>query len=573
MKFKKILVLIIIAIISLSLISCDFIKDKVVIETDGKNSELKYLITEEGQVVLPLTNFNTLNPLITENSYYFYFSKLIFEGLFDFDENLMPYPSLASDYSISEDGKTMTIKLQESVLWHDGEELTSEDVAFTINTLKFANNDTTYKKMLANSINSIVPSDINKIIDIKIIDKYTMNIIFSNAFGNNMEMLTFPIIPMHIFNGSKTQNYKKALEVENYNPIGTGPYKFIKYDKFKSISLERNLNYRNGKPNIENIVGKVLDDEELILTAFETGQISFAKAKEVDWDKYKNNNRVRVVEFVSNNYEFLGFNFDKEIFSGENGLAIRKAIYYGINRQDIIKKVLLGHGTQIDVPINPISYLIGNSANTYGHNVDEAKDILKSQGFADIDGDGILEDENGIKLNFRLLTNSYNPLRVKVAEMIKSDLKEIGINITLDIESISKEKINEEVINSEKERINNRILTGNFDIILSSWQMSIIPNLSFLYQSNSNVENNFLRYKNEDMDNLLASINNSSNRNEKVSLYEKLQELIVADVPNISLYFNDNAILVDSSIMGDLNPTFYNPYRGIENCILTVIAE
>jgi len=90
MKSKRITILLIICLISSFITSCDYDNDKEVVDIDNKQEELNYLITGSGQVILPLTNFSTLNPLITENVYYFYFSKLIFEGLFDFDENLKP---------------------------------------------------------------------------------------------------------------------------------------------------------------------------------------------------------------------------------------------------------------------------------------------------------------------------------------------------------------------------------------------------------------------------------------------------------------------------------------------------
>ncbi|MBC8588855.1 peptide ABC transporter substrate-binding protein [Paratissierella segnis] len=574
MKSKRITILLIICLISSFITSCDYDNDKEVVDIDNKQEELNYLITGSGQVILPLTNFSTLNPLITENVYYFYFSKLIFEGLFDFDENLKPVPQLASAYTIDNEGKKVSIKLNDNVYWHDGEKFTSEDVLFTINTLKYADNNTIYKKMISDSVGLIGTQDVNKIIDVKVIDEYNLDIFFSGGFSNSLEILTFPIIAKHIFdNKNKNQGYKNALDMDNYIPIGTGPFKYESYDKFKSITLKAYDNYREGKPGIDTVVGKVLEDEELILTSFETGQISLAKASGVDWDKYKNNNRINVIEYLSNNYEFLGFNFDKEVFSNDKGLEIRKAIYYGINRQDIISKVLLGHGTQIDVPIHPQSWLISNVANYYGYNSELAKKILNSAGFRDIDGDNILEGEDGNKLSFRLTTNSFNPYRTKMAEMIKDDLKEIGINIVLDFDTSYMDNITEEMRTNEVDRIANILDSGNFDIVLTGWQMSVIPELSFLYMSDASKLSNFSRYKNETMDNLLIEANMSFDREGKVAQYEKLQKYVIEDIPNISLFFDNSAILVDSSIVGDLTPSFFNLYKGLERCVLTTSAE
>ena len=96
----------------------------------------------------------------------------------------------------------------------------------------------------------------------------------------------------------------------------------------------------------------------MVLTAFETGQVHVATTEGIDWEKYDQSNRVRIYEFISQDYEFLGFNFSKGIFSSENGNTLRKAMAYGIDRQAIIQRVYLGHAIQIDLPIHPNSWLL-----------------------------------------------------------------------------------------------------------------------------------------------------------------------------------------------------------------------
>lgn len=100
-----------------------------------------YFIFENAGVSLPLTGFKTLNPLFIDNLSYYHFSKLIFEGLFEYDENLQPVPRLASTYTISEDGRTVEIVLRTDVLWHDGKTLDSNDVVFTVQSMKQTGED------------------------------------------------------------------------------------------------------------------------------------------------------------------------------------------------------------------------------------------------------------------------------------------------------------------------------------------------------------------------------------------------------------------------------------------------
>ena len=542
---------------------------EVIYEDANEGNHLDLEPQEGGQVIVPLTNFNTLNPLLTSNSSYYHFSKLIFEGLFDFDSDLNVVPKLAEKYFFFNDDKTISVELKGGVKWHDGTPFTTEDVAFTIDAIKYANREGTYGNILESNL-GINPINFNSIINTKIIDERIIEIIFDRAYLNNLEVLTFPIIPKHIFEDNSTRNSLiNALNTEEYTPVGTGPYKFENYEKHKYVTLTKYDEYWDGSPNINEIIGKVLDDEELILTSFETGQIDFATTIGVDWDKYRQYDNIEVLEYVSNNYEFLGFNFNNELMSGERGQAIRKAIYYGINRQDIIHKVYLGHGTQIDVPLHPDFYLLSSHAHSYGYNSDMALKILNSAGFMDHDGDGILEDEEGNRLSLRLATNANNNFRRLVGDLIKDYLQDIGIEIILDYDTQYVREYDETEDNIIWEQFNNKINNGNYDIVLLGWQSSVIPNLYPIFHSSMiSLRSNFINYNNEEMDQILMDTLIDKSREEKLDSYEKLQKYIVEDVPYISLYFENIGLLVDSKIHGDLNPTFYNIYNGIENCYI-----
>ncbi len=572
MKYKYIIFIVLISILSLGLVGCGGELESIGLN-GVEEDNLDYLIVDNGQVVLPLTPLSTLNPLMTSNLSYHYFSKLIYEGLFEFNESLEPIPDIASTYTTKNDGRTISIKLREDVYWHDGEKLTSQDVLYTINVLNSSDANSPYNQMMS-STGVMTTSGNNKIINGTIIDDYNIEINFNENYSNSLEILTFPIIPSHVFTNSGTNlNYDSALQLENYVPIGTGPYKYVSYEKHKSINLEANKNYRNGEPSIAIVMGKVLDNEELFLTAYEAGQINITPATEVNWDKYKQNSRIKTIEYITSNYEFLGFNFSNPTISGEKGLQIRKAINYGIDRQEIIRKIYLGHATQTDVPINPNSWLVSEESNVYGYNIEKSKDILASVGFADVNGDGILEDEVGYNLSLRLITNPSNQFRFRAAEMIREDLKDIGIELILDFDTNYRENMTQEEIKLEWDELNSKLLSGDFDIALLGWQMSAIPDLSFFFHSNQMGLNNFINYNNPTMDSLLTRVGSSYLLEDKLLVYNDLQKFIIEDLPYVSLYYRNKALLIDSKIQGDLNPTFINPYNGLEKCFIATRSE
>lgn len=522
-----------------------------------------------GEIILALTTFDSLNPLITENNSYYFFSKLIFEALFQFGKDLNIENQLAESYEIKDNGKTIDIKLNGDAKWHDGEGLKAEDIKFTVNAIKYANTKSAYKEMFENSVGSYNPSSIRRIIDVVVIDNQNVSIRFDKSFSNNLELLTFPIIPSHIFGPARNASYAKALEVEDYKPIGTGAFKFESYEKMKEITLLANEEFRDGRPYVDKIIGRVFESEEDILQAFETREVNVATTLGVDWEKYTQEDSIRSIDFITSNYEFLGYNFSKGIFSEDGGKNMRKAITYAIDRQAIIEKVYLGHGTQIDVPIHPDSWLLSEKADQYGYNLDMAKAQLGELDLVDENEDGIWE-LNGKEISLKLLTNTFNPLRLKTAKSIKEDLEKIGIKVEISPE------INEEKTNYSKEEIENQwtqvnadILKGNYDILLSGWQLSIIPDLSSLFHSNQ-IRNgmNFINYSNEDMNIALENTFLNGSRDEKKHAYGKLQDLIIEELPYSSLLFKNKSLLLDSKIMGQIEPSFFSPYKGIEKAYI-----
>ncbi len=557
MKYKRTTVVVLFLILIL-LTSCNIVENISQTEDDSLEESFdSYEFEPEygGHIILPITKINSLNPLTVNNESYFYFSKLIFESLFDFDKNFNVIKELAEDYTFKSDN-VVSIRLKDNVYWHDGEKLRAEDVAFTINTIKYANNETAYKKMWKEFVGDYSYSNLNRIVDAKVIDDLTIEIWFDNGVGNKLEILTFPIIPRHKFvdGAENVQAYQKALNEENYIPVGTGPYKFVSFQKSKSIELVYNEDYRKGRPYIEKITGKILRDKDLVLTAFEAGQVDIALSTGFDWDKFNENTSVRIIEFISQGCEFLGFNFRKEFFN-KYGAELRKAIAYGIDRQAIIESVFFGHATQSDLPIHPDSWVLSGSSNIYGFNMDKARQELEKLGWEDRDLDGYYEDEDGKDITLKLITNSYNPLRQKTADLIVENLNQLGIHVVKDYPDNIPDNLTEKDIAEQWNNVKEKVSKGDFDIALLGWNLFPVPDLTFAFP--------YLGYNNDVMNEALAQLN-SSNEEGKLKAHERVQSIILQDLPYISLFFKNQALLINNKIRGNIDPTFYDIYRNIE---------
>lgn len=517
-----------------------------------------------GELVLPISYVITLNPLLITDSYLYNFNKLIFEGLFDIGSDFKVKNILAENYNYDSDGLALNIKLKENIKWHDGENFTAEDVKFTIDTLKYGltNNN------LANNLSDIIKTSesLRNIKEVRVIDNYNLKLTFNKPYGGLLEELIFPIIPRHMFvQGRDIKSaYDKALQKDGYIPIGTGPYKEIEVNKFKNVTLESYKDYWGDKPYISRIIGKALKDEKLAIISFESGQIDLVTSLGVDWEKYAQNKRVEIYEYASNKYEFLGFNFREGIFIGEKGKALRKAIAYGIDRQSIIQKIYLGHATRNDVPIHPDSWLLSDEANSYGYNVNKARQIIVSAGWNDIDGDGFFEDADGKQLTIRLTTNSYNDLRRETANIIAKNLTDLGIKVIKDYNENKQENLSEEIKETQWANFMQKVTSGSYDMVLLGWELSYIPDLSFAFHSSQiNGGMNFIGYNNEKMDELLSLAQNTYKSEDKKKVYEQIQDLIIDELPYVSLFFCNSSILANSKIHGEISPNDFNMYNDI----------
>ncbi|WP_066504322.1 ABC transporter substrate-binding protein [Abyssisolibacter fermentans] len=567
MKYKKTLATILIMILGLALFGCEKGVDLENNEDKQGSVEVSYEPEYGGNMNVPISNVKTFNPLINREKSLYHFYKLIYEALFEFDEDFNIKGQLCKTYQIENEGRLIRLTLRDDVYWHDGVKFTAKDVKFTLDAMRYSSREGLYNEILTDVFKPSKPSDIKQIMSANIINDYVIEIKLNRNYSNSLEALMFPILPMHQFTNKQSadrSDYDKAFN-ENYikTPIGTGPYKFDKYEKLKYVGLSANDKWYKGKPYIQNISGIIVDSEETALSSFETGLVDLAFAVGIDWDKYLENKKVNIYEYTTNKYEFIGFNFNKEIFQGVKGQSLRKAIDYAINKQVIVDNVFLRHAKIADTPINPNSWLYDKDTNLLKYNINEARDILQKAGFKDTNDDGILEDTNGKKLQIRLLTNSYNQLRTEMADIIVNDLKEIGIEVIKDYNSSN--NLSEQEIATQWERLNNKLSKREFDMVLLGWDLSLVPDLSFMLHS-SQIDNgtNFISYNHIEMDNLLMQAFLAQDRETKRESYINIQKLISEDLPYVSLLFKNKAILVNNKIMGDIKPETFNLYYNID---------
>ncbi len=305
--------------------------------------------------------------------------ELIFSGLVKYDGKGKIVPDLAKSFEIKDDGKTYEFYLRDDILWHDGEQFTNDDVIFTIKTIQNAD----YKSPLrANWLG----------VEVEKINESGIRLKLKSPYASFLENCTVKILPKHIWQDIPPENF--ALTVYNLQPIGTGPFKFknFKQDKLgyiKSFTLSPNLRYYKEGPYISEITFQYFKDEKEALNSLKNGGVdglSYLPAKDLNQIKGKalNVHRLSLPRYFS-----VFLNTQKAtIFQDKN---IRQALDLGTNKEDLIKKVLLGEGEIVLSPILPEIFGFEKPNKISEFNPEKAKEILEKAGFQDVNGDGFRE--------------------------------------------------------------------------------------------------------------------------------------------------------------------------------------
>lgn len=338
-----------------------------------------------------------------------YHEPLIQSTLFKWDSNMSLVNDLATGYSVSEDSLVWTVTIRDDVKFTDGVALTAEDVAFSFNTAAV----------------SAGYLDLTALERAEALNDTAVQFILKNpraTFINTLGRLG--IVPEHAYNESYGQN-----------PIGSGPYKFVQWDKGQQTIFERNEDYYGQKPYFKKFTILYLENDAAFAAA-KKGDVDFAKITATSAREEVEGMKVVPVASYDSTYISLpltpdtgnktkdGYPIGNNITSD---LAVRKALHVGIDRQSLIDDVLNGFG---DKELTGVDHLpwVNPEAIVEDADPEEAVRILEEGGWTDTDGDGIVE-KNGLKASLMLYYPSNNPDRQALALALADQVVKFGIEL------------------------------------------------------------------------------------------------------------------------------------------------
>ena len=478
---------------------------------------------EYTEAVVGTTRF--INPILSQtNDVDADLVALTFSSLLKTGESGQLENDLTESYEVSEDKLTYTFRIRQDVLWHDGEKLDADDIIYTVKTIQ---NSDYYSPLIANWQG----------VRAEKIDDHTVNFILRNTYAPFLNNLTFGILPQHLWEQVDAGAF--PLNELNFQPMGSGPYKFSSLKKDKngriiSIELAANDSYYGQKPYIRKIVFKFYSTEDEAISAFNRKEVkginyvspgSLEKISEIE---NKNINRLNIPRYYA-----VFFNQTQSKALADK--TVRLALSYALDKDKLIQEIQKGEGQKVETPIP--SPLLGHNPNTkiYDYAKEHAQNILNEAGWTDSDGDGI-RDKGGEKLAFTMATSSWNDIPA-AAYQIQAMWKEIGAEVNIEIsEDIQRSQI--------KSRSYQAILYGE----ILNYDPDPFP---FWHSSQKKDPGlNLALYDNTGADRILEEARKETDPEIRAQKYQEFQNLVAEDVPAIFLYSPNYIYPQDSSIKG-----------------------
>ncbi|MEW5758153.1 MAG: peptide-binding protein [Candidatus Omnitrophota bacterium] len=464
----------------------------------------------------------TFIPILASDSASAGICGMIFNGLVKYDKDINLVGDLAESWDIEDQGKTVIFHLRKNVLWQDEAIFTAKDVEFT------------YQKLIDPNTKTPYSGDFKEVESLDIIDDYTIKVRYKEPFSPGLASWAMPIMPRHIL---ENQN----LDTTNFshNPIGTGPYKLKKWVRQTKIELEVNPNYFEGRPYIDKYVSRIISDPATLFLELQTGAVDLTGItplqykRQTDTKFFKEN--YQKFRWESFTYVYLGYNLSNEKFKD---IRVRKALNYAVDKQQIIKIVLLGLGRECTGPFVPESWAYNKEIIPAAYDPKEALSLLKEAGWQDNDGDGWL-DKDGKIFEFTIITNQGNDLRTRTAEIIQHELSKIGIKVKIKV--IEWTAFLSEFINKKK-----------FEAVILGWSLGRDPDCFDIWHSSKTKEGefNFIGYSNKNIDRLLIDARRTFNIDERKRYYHEIHRMLYEEQPYMFLYVPDSLTIINKKIKG-----------------------
>lgn len=437
-------------------------------------------------------------------------TSLIYSSLFTFDENFELVPDLVERWEISEDQKTYTLFLRQDATFQDGEQLTADDVIFTLQTIQ------------DEQINSPIRTTFSGL-QTERVDDFQITFTLKEVFAPFLSSLTFGILPEHLWVQVPVENF--TLVEFNLKPVGSGPFQFNQLTRDQqgnilSYTLARNERYYRQKPYLDQLVFRFYPDFLSALDAVKSKKAQGVSFIPGDLRETAEKN-MHIASLHLPQYTALFFNQKKQTILQDS--AVRIALALGIDRERLVHEVLSDDGAIVDTPILP--GFLGHNAEIKKrlYEPDEARRVLTDTGWLpDPTTDIRHKGDKELKL---VITTVDQPANVRAAEILKENWTNIGVNVA--IQTVESQRIKKDVIDPRE-----------YEILLFGQITGADPDpYAFWHSSQQTAPGlNLAIFFNKQVDKVIEQARTTTNPEERTLKYLEFQNVLADELPAIFLY-------------------------------------
>ncbi len=479
-----------------------------------------------------------LDPALEEDGESFKVCDNIYDTLIQYkDGSTEIEPGLATSWESSENGLVWTFYLRKGVTFHDGTPFNAEAVLFSLNrqhdkTHPFHNVGGSYVYWIATGLAGIV----DKIIAV---DEFTIQIHLKTAYSPFI--YTIAITPFSIVSPTAVKEF--GDEYSN-NPVGTGPFKFVQWDRGDKIVLQANENYWGGRPKLDRVIFRSIPDNAVRLIELQRGGLHAMEFPNPDdLQQIQDDDSLVLLSQPGTNIGYLAMNMDKPPL---DNLKVRLAINHAIDKSKIIKHLYQGLGIPAKNPIPPTMWSYDDTIEDFDYNPKLAKQLLTEAGYPD-----------GFETTLWALPvpRPYIPDGRALAEVLQSELRNVGI----------KTKIVTYDWGTYLEKTKN----GEHDMAMLGWSADLGDPDNFFYflLSKSSAEKpagNIAFYRSDAMQNVLEQARAISDKDKRTALYKQAQQIFHEDVPWVPLAHAKQILVINKKVKNlKLHPLNWKYFRNV----------
>ena len=450
---------------------------------------------------------NSLDPRVGTDEVSQRIHQLIYDQLFRIDDHLRVSPGLGTGWT-QPSPTVYLVAIRHGVRFHDGHELTSADVAYTFNCF------------LDPAFVSPRKGAYRMLKAVRAVDRYTVEFTLREPFGSFPVNLVMPVVPDGAGASLKNQ------------PVGTGPYRFVRHIADDRVELRAFDGYFEGPPRNTGLLLRVVPDDVmrgLELRQGSTDLVVNDLAPDVV-HQLAQTDGLRVLTAPGTDYAYVGINLRDPILSDRR---VRQAIAFAIDRQAIVDYLRRGLALPAVGILPPMSWAFDSTVTQFAYDPARARQLLDEAGYPAVGG---RTARPRLTLSLKMSSTEFNRLQSSV---IQDNLRAVGI--ALDVRAY------------EFATLYADVLQGNFQLFTLQWVGVSDPDmLRRAFHSKQMPPTGFNRgfYSNAEVDALIDKATVSTDDVERRDLYAKAQRVIAADVPYVSLWYKTNVVVARPDIDG-----------------------